>query len=94
MLSAQFTVRVTLFFVRLQIAEIPPHYGTSLAFPFDNLSGIGTVICVLFGNLSVDFSLVGTLISSITRPHFSWLLPKQIHMCGLALELYVTSYMT
>lgn len=26
-------------------------YGTSLALPFDNLSGIGTVICVLFGNL-------------------------------------------
>lgn len=66
LLSAQFTVHATLFFVRLEIAEIPSHYGTSMALPFDNLSGIGTIICFLFGHARLIF-LVGTLISSITR---------------------------
>lgn len=75
LLSAQFTVHATLFFVRLEIAEIPSHYGTSMALPFDNLSGIGTIICFLFGHARLIF-LVGTLISSITR----WLLPKQTHV--------------
>ncbi|MEY6612837.1 hypothetical protein, partial [Listeria monocytogenes] len=51
LLSAQFTVRATLFFVRLEIAEIPSHYGTSMALPFDKLSGIGTIIGFFFGNL-------------------------------------------